>query len=567
LRHFAAVVYGERSRADTHLRRVDRLTWRGSDLAKALAAKTSQRELSSIGARRWLLFLVPSTSDMLFVALLFGLSCGALGRLLLRDAGIGWHIRNGQQMLLTHAITRADSFSSTMNGKPWFAWEWLYDVGFALIHHALGLNGVVFYSAAIIAATFVLTLYLGLRRGGSLPITLFLVILALAASAVHFLARPHVFSWLLTVVWFELLDSSAGAPASEQKKRLLWLPLVMMLWVNVHGGFVLGFVLLAAYFAGGMVEYGSDRERRSEISGWLKRLGGVSLLVVGASFVNPYTYQLHLHVYRYLTDRFLMDRISEFLSPDFHGAAQQCFALLVLITIMAVASARRKLSATHLLVLLVAVYGGFYATRSLPTSSLLMVLIVAPVISESFAGLGENANVAGWLRGTASWANSFGDRMSNLERNFHGHLWLVLAFVVGFWACAHQGRVGSTQLINAYFDDKRFPVEAVEVIAQRKIHEPIFSLDYWGGYLIYRLYPETQVVVDDRHDLYGDEFFEQYLKAVLVQPGWDEVLDKLHVDLVLIPVDSPLANILRLKAGWEAVYEGKAAVLLRRIGK
>jgi hypothetical protein len=512
----------------------------------------------------WAGFLIPSVADFLFVALLFGLSCGALGRLLLRDASIGWHIRNGQQMLLTHTITHTDVFSSTMNGKTWYAWEWLYDLVFAGIHHAMGLNGVVFYSAAIIAATFVLTLHLGLRRGGNLPITLLVLILALASSAVHFLARPHVLSWLLTVVWFELLDSAASAPASEQKKHLLWLPRLMLLWVNVHGGFVLGFVLLAVYLVGGLIEYFSDRERRNEIAAWLKRLGGVSLLVAAASFANPYGYQLHLHIYRYLTDRFLMDRISEFLSPDFHGVAQQCFAVLVLITIVAVASARRKLSATHLLVLLVSVYGGFYATRSLPTSALLITLIIAPVISESVAGLGENPNAARWLRGLASWVHSFGERMGTLEEGLYGHFWLVLVFVLGLWTCAHQGRIGSTQFISAYFDDKRFPVDAAEAIAERGIHGPIFSLDYWGGYLIYRLYPETQVVADDRHDLYGDQFFRDFLKIVLVQPGWDETLDKLHVDWVLMPADSPLANLLRLK-GWQSVYEDKTEVLFRRV--
>jgi hypothetical protein len=239
--------------------------------------------------------------------------------------------------------------------------------------------------------------------------------------------------------------------------------------------------------------------------------------------------------------------------------------VLVLITMVAIASARNRPTATRLLVLLVAVYGGFYATRSLPTSSLLMVLIVAPMISESVAGLGENAAAAGWLRRLCAWAHAFGGRMGTLEQNFHGHLWLVLAFVLGLWACAHQGRIGSTQFINAYFDDKRFPVEATEVIAQRRITEPIFSLDYWGGYLIYRLYPETQVVADDRHDLYGDEFLKEYLKAVLVQPGWDKALDKLRVDWVLMPADSPLANILRLKAGWKADYEDGTAVLLRRV--
>ena len=513
----------------------------------------------------WVRFLVPSIADLLFAALLFGLSCGALGRLLLRDASIGWHIRNGQQMLLGHAVTRTDSFSATMNGKTWYAWEWLYDLVFAAIHQVLGLNGVVFYTAVIIATTFVLTLHLGMRRGGNLPITLFLLILALAASAVHFLARPHVLSWLLTVVWFEVLDSAAGAPVSEQKKRLLWLPVVMLLWVNVHGGFVLGFVLLVVYVAGGAIEYFTDRGRREEIIAWLKRLGGVSLLVAGASFINPYSYQLHRHVYRYLTDRFLMDRISEFLSPDFHGAAQQCFAVLVLITIVAVASARRRPGATHLLLLLVAVYGGFYATRSLPTSSLLMVLIIAPLISESVAGLGENADAARWLRGLASWAHSFGGRMERLEKDLHGHLWLVVVFVLGLWACAHQGRIGSTQFITAYFDDKRFPVEAAEVIAARGIKGPVFSLDYWGGYLIYRLYPETKVVADDRHDLYGDEFLKEYLKAVLVQPGWDGALDGLRVDWVLMPVDSPLANMLRLKAGWGLEFEDTTAVMFGRV--
>ena len=87
---------------------------------------------------------MPSVSDLLFVALLLGLSCGALGRLLLRDAGTGWHIRDGELMLQTHSITRVDPFSATMSGQPWYAWEWLYDVLIAAIHHVLGLNGVVF---------------------------------------------------------------------------------------------------------------------------------------------------------------------------------------------------------------------------------------------------------------------------------------------------------------------------------------------------------------------------------------------------------------------------------------
>ena len=71
---------------------------------------------------------MPSTTDLIFLALLFALTFTSLSVRLLGDAGIGWHIRTGQQIVMTHSIPRVDPFSSSMQGKPWFAWEWLYDV-------------------------------------------------------------------------------------------------------------------------------------------------------------------------------------------------------------------------------------------------------------------------------------------------------------------------------------------------------------------------------------------------------------------------------------------------------
>ncbi len=496
--------------------------------------------------------------------MLLGLSCGALGRLLLRDAGIGWHIRNGQLMLQTNSITRVDSFSATMNGQPWYAWEWLYDVLIAAIHHVFGLNGVVFYSAAIMAAAFVLVFHLAMRRGGSLPIAFFLLVLSMGASAIHFLARPHVLSWLLTVVWFELLDSAAYVAGPEKDRRFFCLPVLMLLWVNLHGGFLLGFALLAVYLIGGVIAYFTDHERRDATGRWLKRLGLVSVLSLLASFINPYGYKLHLHIYRYLSDQFLMNHVSEFLSPDFHGVAQQCFAVMLLVTIAALASARRKPQPSRLLVILLAAYSGLYASRNLPVSSMLLTLTVAPLLSETVARASENSGVSAWLRSLLSRMHSFGVRMEKLEARFQGHLWLVIVFVLGLWACLHGGRLGSAQLLNAYFDDKRFPVEAAQVIADRGVREPIFCPDQWGGYLIYRLYPQTKVLVDDRHDLYGDQFFKDYLRVVFVQPGWNKVLDQGHVSWILVQKDSSLGTILGQTPPWKLVHEDRTAVLFHR---
>ena len=529
-----------------------------------MPSKPPQTPPSGTASGRWIGFLLPSVTDLLFIAILLGLGCGALGRLLLRDADIGWHIRNGQQMWLTHAITRTDSFSSTLSGHTWYAWEWLYDLLIALIHHVFGLNGVVFYSAALIAAAFVLTLHLALRRGGNLLVTLLLLILSLGASAIHFLARPHLVSWLLTVIWFEVLDSSADKHA-EPGNRIFWLPALMLLWVNLHGGFVLGFVLLAIYLTVQSLEYFTHRDQREDLKARLRPMWIAAALSFLASFVNPYGYHLHLHIYRYLSDRFLMDQISEFRSPDFHGVAQQCFAVLLLVTLMALASARRRPSPAQLLVILFAVYSGFYATRNLPASSLLLTLIIAPTLSETVAQAGKDPSIARWLRGFFFWLDSFATRMGKMELQLGGHVWLVLVFVLGLWACANHGRIGSAQLINSYFDDQRFPVQAAEVIAQRRIREPIFSLDYWGGYLIYRLYPETRVVLDDRHDLYGDQFFKDFLKVLYIQPGWDKVLEEQHVDWVLMPAQSTLATMLRVTPQWNLVYEDKVAALFHRV--
>ena len=115
----------------------------------------------------WSQWLLPSAGDLIFVALLSVLVYSAVAVRLLGDAGIGWHIRTGQLILAAHRIPHVDPFSSTMSGQPWFAWEWLYDVLVGWLDQATGLNGVVFFTASIIALTFSWTFHLLLRRGTS----------------------------------------------------------------------------------------------------------------------------------------------------------------------------------------------------------------------------------------------------------------------------------------------------------------------------------------------------------------------------------------------------------------
>ena len=514
----------------------------------------------------WLRLLLPSIGDLIFVVLLAGMTIGALAPRLLGDAGTGWHIRNGELILRTRSITRTDPFSATMNAQPWYAWEWLYDAGIAGIHQWAGLNGVVFLTALVIASSFTLTFCLTLRRGGSLLISLVLLIFALGASAIHLFARPHVFSWLLALIWFWLLDGSETAVDPGKTRRVFWLPVIMLFWVNVHGGFVLGFVLCGIYLAAGLVSLWRTRDSssRERVSAWLRRLAGVTGVALFAGLVNPFGYKLYVHVYQYLSDRFLMNHIDEFRSPDFHGLAQQCFAALLLITIVALAAGGRRLRTSQLLVILFAAYSGLYASRSLPVSSLLLTLILSPLLSQTLADASADVAIMASVRRVLSRLHDFSQRVTRTQSGFRGHLWPALAILVGLMLCLHHGMLGSRQLMRAHFSENRFPVEAVNAIEARGLREPIFSEDYWGGYLIYRLTPQNRVFVDDRHDFYGDAFLKRYLRIIHVEPGWEAALAAMNPDCILLPRESSLTTILKEMPQWKVTYEDATAVLFEK---
>ena len=512
----------------------------------------------------WLRFAVPSITDLILLALLGGFSYGALASKLLGDAGTGWHIRNGEQILATHAVTRVDSFSSLMAGHSWYAWEWVYDIAIAGVHHWAGLNGVVFLTALLIALTFASLFRLSLKRGSGIAVATVLVMLSVFASSIHFFARPHVLSWLFTLLWFEILDSAELSP--QARSRLWWFPVITLVWVNIHGGFLLGFVLLCLYLVAGTIGRLKARnsQEQQQFGHWIRQLGGVSLISAAATLVNPYGYKLHAHIYGYLTDRFLMNHIDEFQSPNFHGVAQQCFLILLLITLVSLACIPGKPRLSHLLVIVTASYSGLYASRNLPTSCILLTLIVAPLLSSAIESAPRDGRIIASVRHTLAKFNGFDQRMRSMEQSLRGHLWAVAVIGFGAITCAQHGKLGRYQVFQAQFSPTRFPVQAVNLIEASDIRQPIFTPDYWGGYLIYRLYPHNQVVMDDRHDLYGDERLTDYLKVVNLQSGWENVLNREKVSWILLPKGWALANMLDGMPQWREIYRDSLSVLYQR---
>lgn len=533
-------------------------------------------------------FLMPSVRDIIFMFLFWSLLAGPLSNRPLGDADIGWHIRTGEQILATHTLPRTDSFSSTMQGQPWFAWEWLYDVVLGLLHQACGLNGVVWLCALLVAAVFAMLLSQLLRRGTGLLLAIVLMLLAETAAMIHLYARPHIVSWLFSLLWFVVLEHWENCGRGRLPRWIPWFfPASMLLWVNLHGGWLFGLALLGIYAFAAFVE--SVRARKNDAFAAVRaahRARAMAWAFVAsavATFVNPYGWRLHEHIYRYLGDRFLMNNIQEFRSPDFHDWSPRAFAAILLLTLIAFANNRfkdqGKLRFSQFLVVLLGTYAGLYSARNLPVSSMLLALIAGPMLWEDFASLANKPGAWQWVRNRSAGISNFSDRMGAQEMELRGHLWPVVSVALAFAISLQGGWLGRQQLIHAQFDPKKVPAGAVTFLQQEvrdfqnsknkndrhPSAEPVFSTDAWSGYLIYRMYPERKVVVDDRHDLYGSQRIRQYLILTQVEPGWQDVLEKHQIRTALLPTDSTLANMLRaLPRDWRVAYEDKVAVVLEK---
>ena len=526
--------------------------------------KSREPERSPISLFR---FLLPSARDIIFIFLFWSLLAGTLSDRPLADPDIGWHIRTGERILATHTLPRTDPYSSTMQGQPWFAWEWLYDLLLGILHRACGLNGVVWLCAVLVASTFIILLSQLIKRGTGLLFSIALMLLAEAAATIHLFARPHIVSWLFALLWFLALERWESEQGSVPRWLPWFFPASMLLWVNLHGEWIVGLTLLAIYALASFVKAIREKDAIAAIAA-AHRARTMAWAWIGsavATLANPYGWRLHAHIYHYLGDRYLMNRIVEFRSPDFHGWAPRCFLTILLLTVVALATRRKTIPLSRFLVLLLAVYTGLLSVRNLPVSSMLLVLIIGPMLWDAFVSLADNPAAWAWLRRQVATTANFSDRMGAQELKLQGHLWPVVCVVAALAVCLQGGRLGSWRFMDAHFDAKAVPVTATDFLEREQGTDPIFSIDSWGGYLIYRLDSHRQVVVDDRHDLYGSDRIRRILVLMQGESRWQTVLNDLQVHTVLLPTGSTLANLLReLPQEWQVAYEDKVAVVLEK---
>lgn len=501
--------------------------------------------------------ILPSLSDIVFISVLIAVPT-ALGKLLLNsDGDAARHIAVGSLILDKWAIPTADVFSHTKAGQPFVPYEWLSEVFFALAHRLMGTNGVALLSAVVIAVTFWLLSRWLMAEGVPAIVAMFLAMLAAAASSFHFFARPHIFTMLLTLVIYWLLEEHW-----ERGTRLIFvIPMLMVLWVNLHGGFLVGFGMLLLYLGFAVLEWLHDRRFPLTRARSLAIALSASLPAV---VIHPAGPNVLPHVTSILGLQYLVDRIGEHMSPNFHSSSALPFLMLLLLTLLTVALNKGRIKPRHFALLLLWITFSLYSVRNVP----LFAILATPIIGALLTGL-LNAAVQRKMRW--QWLQLAVNRLRTTSKNFSAisascsrSLSPLFATIVLLGIGMNNGYFGTTRVLDCKFDPAVFPVDAAGFVLEQRISGRMFNNYIWGGYLIYSLFPEYQVFLDGQADFYGEDLVKENLAVTSLEPGWREVLDKYGVNWVIMPAGSRVDVLLSEVTDWRLVYRDKTAVIYVR---
>jgi hypothetical protein len=479
------------------------------------------------------------TIRQLFIILLFiGLFIMAIRPI--ADPDFWWHLRTGELISQTHTIPHSDPFSFTNNGKAWIAHEWLSELFFYILYKIGGFATLIIFFSLIITSAFFFC-YLRFPADTRPYIAGFVLLLGAITTAPTWGVRPQMISLLITSVFLFLLDRYK----SENKlKYIVPLPLIALVWVNLHAGYFLGLAIIGLYVIGGLIEIliGEFSHKAGSTQPTLKSLIALSI-VLGTCFlaalVNPNGLRIITYPFQTLVSPSMQKLIQEWFSPDFHLLQWQPLAWIFLLMIGIGMMGKKSISITKILLVLILGYAALRSMRNIP----LFAIAAVPVLAEQVGSIVKFHAMSQLPGRLFRWIGLF---------------LIVLALLVS--------GLRFIQVVSQQPDTEAssFPKAAVDWIQANNPPSNIFNTYGWGGYLIWRLYPSYKVFIDGRADVYGDEFIFNFISLQNAETGWDGKLDDQHINTILIEPDVPLAKVLRLSPKWKIAYEDKTSIIFIR---
>jgi hypothetical protein len=457
----------------------------------------------------------------------------------LSDRDFWWHLKTGEYIINTHSIPRTDFFSFTNYGKPWVAHEWLSETIFYVIYSRSGFNALIIVFAMLTALTFWITF----KRTESHPlIGGFATFLGIWTVLPGIGVRPRVFTLLLSSVYLALLGRYVRRGES---RHLWWLVPLMALWVNLHGGFLIGLVLIGLTMVGVPLDAWANREGFN--STW-PRLRTLSLVLVGcllAALLNPHGIWIYKFPFEIFLSPIQQQTVNDWLSPDFHQSEGLPLLLLIFSTIAALALSPKRVRPSELLLFVATLYMTLKSQRHLA----ILALVAIPLLAD---------HLQNWI------AEKSNGRLFNPSFSGQPRKAIIFSVLLLVPLIAFAVRLKATVFSKWRQDVVAVPLAAVDHLKKANITGNTFTQpNIWAGYVIWTL-PSNPVYIDGRIDMYGDDFVKEYLNIIWGQVDWREPFDRYGVRIVIIQPKSPLSLELSGTKEWSRVFQDDMAVVFVR---
>jgi hypothetical protein len=454
------------------------------------------------------------------------------------DPDVWWHLRTGQLILQNHSLFHTDPYSFTRFGQPWINHEWLSEILLFGLYRIAGFGGLIVAFGVVISATFLLVF---LRSSGRPYLAAVMTLWGAVASASSWGVRPQMFSFLLASIFLLLLEASARRPM-----LLWWTAPLMLLWVNLHAGYPIGLAFIALFLIGEGLETWVGPEPWQTVLPRLKRLTTAFALCLALVALNPNGVRIYWYPFETLRSAAMHRFIHEWFSPDFHDSTYLPLLLMLLALIAGLALSSWRPRLRNLVLLLATIPAGLRSVRHIP----ILILVIVPVLAELAQSWLQGSSANRWLRTPLT---------GSATRTLTINVVVLLAFT-SFTVL----RVRHVVVSQPETEAKHFPMAAAAFLEQQHPPGPMMNHYNWGGYFIWKLYPQYRVFIDGRADVYGDRFMTDFSDSYFLTDNWKKSLQTWDIRTLVLPPDAPLVVALRLNPEWEQVYEDSEAVILTR---
>jgi hypothetical protein len=476
----------------------------------------------------------PSSDRQRQIFLLFLLALLAAGKVIqpCLDWDSWWHLRVGQFVTQQWRLPDHEPFSQIGQEQhlPWIAYSWLYELLLYGCFKSGGAAGVLLLRYLLVMLSWGGIAWFLMRHARNAWIGLGL--LALVTMSL----RPFSpeWPWHFTI-FFTMLTLHAVIRVREgaSARRFAGLPFIYVLWANIHIQFVMGFAVLGLAWLTTVIE--RFVQKRPERGAVARQLFWLGLACATATLLTPFHVKLYAVIWEYATQTKALGLVMELQPPDY--AQWYNWPLIVLAVLAGLTTRLRGLRAWDIVLLCSALFFSMRMQRDLWYG---VLACCAVVLHERDEREGAHCLFPAWLIALLSLA------------------------AVGLVSAAWELGLSKGKTVAAEHRET-YPVEAAEVVRQRRLPGPLLNNFDWGGYLIWAL-PEYPVSIDGRTNLYGEQRLQRSFDAWAGQ-GWEDYPDLLRAGVIIAPNNRgdkkfPLTEILREHNDrWRVEYEDDTAVI------